>query len=336
MSQPAQNAAARGGRRSPAVQAGFVSLGASIVILTGKVAAYLYTGSMALLADAAESTVNVMAAVVMTYSVVVSRRPADADHPYGHGKAEPLSAAVEGALVGGAAAFIAVEGVRRLIAPSEIGHVGVGMAISALAGLANLALGVYLLAVGRRERSEALRADGVHVLSDTATTAASIGALVAVQWTGIVTIDPLVALLVAANLLWAGWKVVRRSLTGLLDEADFGLLERIAKVLESARRPEWCDIHQLRSRHAGQRRHVDLHLVVPRYFAMDEAHRVGDALEAALDRALEGEGDFIVHLDPCRPLHCSGCAMPGCPVRSAPLGARAPFDVSHLTEQGPV
>jgi len=114
------------------------------------------------------------------------------------------------------------------------------------------------------------------------------------------------------------------------------LLERIAKVLESARRPEWCDIHQLRCRTVGRRRHVDLHLVVPRYFAIDEAHRVGDALEGALDRALEGEGDFVVHLDPCRPMHCSGCAMPGCPVRSSPLGERAPFDVPSLTEQGPV
>ena len=117
----------------------------------------------------------------------------------------------------------------------------------------------------------------------------------------------------AANLLWAGAKLVRRSLTGLLDETDFRLLERLAEVLESARRPEWCDIHQLRCRTVGQRKNVDLHLVVPRYFAMDEAHRVGDALEAALDHALEGEGDFVVHLDPCRPMHCSGCAMAGLP-----------------------
>ena len=318
------------------MRAGWISLLASVAILATKFAAYLYTGSMALLADAAESSVNVIAAAVMTFSVAVSRRPPDAGHPYGHGKAEPLSAAVEGALVAGAATFIAVEGVRRLIAPTGLGHVGAGVVISALAGLANLLLGLYLLAVGRRERSEALRADGVHVLSDTATTAASIGALVAVQWTGIIAIDPIVALVVAVNLLWAGWKVVRRSLTGLLDEADFALLERIAKVLEAARRPEWCDIHQLRSRNAGRERHVDLHLVVPRYFAIDEAHRVGDALETALGRALEGEGDFIVHLDPCRPQNCGGCAMSDCPVRMAPLSERAVFDVRHLTEQGPV
>lgn len=335
MSHP-EPEARRATARSAAVTAGFVSLGASVAILAAKFVAYLYTGSMALLADAAESSVNVIAAAVMTYSVAVSRRPPDADHPYGHGKAEPLSAAVEGALVAGAATFIAVEGVRRLITPTELGHLGAGMAVSALAGLANLVLGVYLLAVGRRERSEALRADGVHVLSDTATTAASIAALVAVQWTGIVAIDPIVALVVAGNLLWAGARVVRRSLMGLLDAADFPLLERIAKVLEAARRPEWCDIHQLRCRTVGRRKHIDLHLVVPRYFAMDEAHRVGDALEAALGRALEGEGDFVVHLDPCRPMDCGGCAMADCLVRSSPLTQRVSFDVPSLTEQGPV
>ena len=332
MSQPSS----RVGRASPAVRAGFVSLGASIVILAAKLAAYLYTGSMALLADAAESSVNVIAASVMTFSVAVSRRPPDADHPYGHGKAEPLSAAVEGALIAGAALFIAVEAVRRLFVGSDLGHLGTGMAISALAGGANLVLGLYLLRVGRRESSEALRADGVHVLSDTLTTAASIAALVAVTLSGVAMIDPIVAILVAGNLAWAGARVVRRSLTGLLDEADFGLLVRLAKALEAGRRPQWCDIHQLRSRMAGRRRHVDLHLVVPRYFTMDEAHRVEDGLEAALAKAVEGDEDFVVHIDPCRPVHCAGCAMPDCPVRAAPLAKLAAFDVEHLTEPGPI
>ncbi|HTO53922.1 MAG TPA: cation diffusion facilitator family transporter [Myxococcota bacterium] len=323
-------------KRSAALRAGIVSLVASVLILFAKLAAYLYTGSMALLADAAESSVNVIAASVMTFSVAVSRRPPDADHPYGHGKAEPLSAAVEGALIAGAALFIAVEAARRLVAVQPLGNLDLGMAISAAAGVANLALGLYLLAVARREKSEAVRADGVHVLSDTFTTAASIGALVAVRVTGLVWIDPVVALVVAVNLAWAGARVVRGSLTGLLDEADFKQLERLAKVLEAARRPEWCDIHQLRSRGAGRIRHVDLHLVVPRYFSMDEAHRVEDGLESVLARSIEENEDLVVHIDPCRPLHCAGCTMPDCPVRSTPLGQRAIFDAEHLTQPGPI
>ena len=336
MSQQQGPAGAGMGRGSPAVRAGAISLAASVLILGAKLAAYLYTGSMALLADAAESSVNVVAAAVMTFSVAVSRRPPDAGHPYGHGKAEPLSAAVEGALVGGAALFIAVEAVRRLVVGSALEHLGLGMAISVVAALANLGLGVYLLAVGRRERSEALHADGLHVLSDTITTAASLAALVAVQLTGYAVIDPLVALVVGVNLLWAGWRVVRRSLTGLLDEADFALLERIAKALEAARRPQWCDIHQLRGRRVGRLTHIDLHLVVPRYLALDEGHRIGDALEADVARAMDDDCDFVVHLDPCRRVHCPGCTVADCPVRAAAPGKPVEFDLAHLTAPGPV
>src|SRR5512145_290861 len=153
----------------PAVRAGAVSLVAGIAIFAAKLAAYLYTGSMALLADAAESTVNVVAAAVLTYSVAVARRPPDAGHPYGHGKAEPLSAMAEGALISGAALFIGVEAVRRILTGQALEHTGAGMLIAGAAGLANLALGAYLLAMGRREHSEALRADGIHVLTDTIT-----------------------------------------------------------------------------------------------------------------------------------------------------------------------
>jgi divalent metal cation (Fe/Co/Zn/Cd) transporter len=174
------------------------------------------------------------------------------------------------------------------------------------------------------------------VLSDTITTAASLAALVAVQVTGFAVIDPIAALVVAANLLWAGGRVVRRSLTGLLDEADFALLERIAKALEAARRPQWCDIHQLRGRRVGRLAHIDLHLVVPRYLSLDEAHRLGDALEADVARAMEEDCDFVVHLDPCRRVHCAGCAVADCPVRAVPLQRRAEFDVAHLTAPGPV
>ncbi len=320
----------------PAVRAGVVSLVAGIAIFAAKLAAYLYTGSMALLADAAESSVNVVAAGVLTYSVAVSRRPPDADHPYGHGKAEPLSAMAEGALISGAALFIGVEAVRRILIGQALEHTGAGMLIAGAAGLANLALGAYLLAVGRRERSEALRADGIHVLTDTITTAASIAALLAVRITGWALIDPLVALVLGVNLLWAGWRIVRRALTGLLDEADFALLERLAARLEQVRRPEWCDIHQLRSRIAGDLQHLDLHLVVPRYFSMEEAHRVGDPLERQIAAACAGEADFVVHLDPCRSIFCAGCAMSPCPVRAAPLEKLADFSVERLTRAGPI
>jgi len=320
----------------PSVRAGVISLVASVAILALKAAAYLYTGSMALLADAGESVVNVIAAALVTYSVAVSRRPPDADHPYGHGKAETLSAMVEGSLIFAAAVVIAIEAARRIVTGPVLQNLGGGIAVSAVAGLANLALGMYLLGVGRREQSEALRADGIHVLADTVTTAAGIAALAVVHFTGYVLLDPIAALLVAGNILWAGGAVVRRSLTGLLDEADFSLLVRLGERIEAVRRPEWCDIHQLRSRASGKRTHVDLHLVVPRYFTMDDAHRSGDVLEVELGQAFEGEADFVVHLDPCRPSHCSGCAMPACQLRADVFEKPVGFSADHLTLPGQI
>ena len=325
-----------GTSRNPSIRAGVISLVASVGILALKSAAYLYTGSMALLADAGESIVNVIAAALVTYSVAVARRPPDADHPYGHGKAETLSAMVEGSLIFAAAVVIAIEAARRIVTGPVLQHLGGGIAVSALAGLANLALGMYLLGVGRRERSEALRADGIHVLTDTVTTAAGIAALTVVHFTGYVLLDPIAALLVAGNILWAGGAVVRRSLTGLLDEADFSLLVRLGERIEAVRRPEWCDIHQLRSRASGKSNHVDLHLVVPRYFTMDDAHRSGDVLEVELGQAFEGEADFVVHLDPCRPSHCSGCAMPACELRAESFEKPVEFSAAHLTLAGQI
>ncbi len=319
-----------------ALRAGVVSLLAGVAILGAKLAAWWLTGSTVLMADAAESVVNVIAASLVTFSVIVSARPPDADHPYGHGKAQTLSAMIEGGLIGLAALGIVFEAVRRLAVGPELERLTEGIAVSAAAGLANLLLGLYLLGVARRAHSEALRADGVHVLTDTVTTAGGIAALVGVQLSGWQLLDPLVGLLVAGNILWAGWRVVRRSLGGLLDEADFDLLVRLGAQLERVRDPSWCEIHQLRAWLAGDLHHVDLHLVVPRYLTVDEAHTTGDELQAAIVDALEQRADVVVHVDPCRPQHCSGCAVPDCAVRSQPLVQRVRFDVDSLTRKGAI
>lgn len=316
------------------LRAGVVSLAVGSAILALKLLAWLLTGSTALLADAAESVVNVLAAAILTYSLAVSARPPDANHPYGHGKAEALSAMVEGALVMVAGLAIVAEAARRIYLGPELHNLGQGISVSVFAGLANLALGGYLLAQGRRHRSEALHADGVHVLTDTVTTAAGIGALLIVGWTGWALLDPLVGLAVAANVLWAGWRVVRRSLTGLLDEADFDLLVQIGEHIERHRIPEWCEIHQLRAWAAGSTQHVDLHLVVPRYLSLEAAHGVADRLERIILGTIHEDGDAVIHIDPCRPVHCPRCTVESCPVRSAPLDEPVSFDVRSLTRSG--
>lgn len=314
----------------------WLSIAAAVTTIGLKLLAWWLTASVGLLSDAMESLVNLAAAVGMLWALKVSSQPADAEHPFGHGKAEYFASGFEGAMIFAAALLIAIEAVRRIVSGAVLEHIGTGVAISAAAGIANLALGLFLLGVARREHSQALRADGIHVLTDTVTTAAGIAALVVVHFTGYSLLDPIVALLVSGNILWAGGAVVRRSLTGLLDEADFSLLVRLAQRIEAVRKPEWCDIHQLRSRASGNRHHVDLHLVVPRYFTMDHAHRSGDLLEAELRQAFESEAEFIVHLDPCQPSHCSGCAMRECELRSAALEKPVEFSADHLTRAGQI
>jgi cation diffusion facilitator family transporter len=317
-----------------ALRAGAISVGVGLVILAIKFLAWFLTGSTALLADAADTVVNVICAAMATYSVAVAARPADEDHPYGHGKAEPLSAAVEGALVVIAAMVIVIEAIRHIILAPQLEQLGVGIAIAAMGGLGNLALGLYLVRVGRREGSEAIQADGVHILADVVITAGAIAALIAVRLTGIQLFDPLVALAVAASILVTGWRVVRRALKGLLDEADLEFLSQMARHLERERRPEWVELHELRARRAGSHQHIDVHLTVPRYHSIEMAHQAADTLERSLLTFVGTSASAVVHLDPCLPRHCAGCAMEGCPVRSEPLKEQFAFDLESLIKPG--
>lgn len=317
-----------------AVRAGVISLAVGAFVMALKFVAFFLTGSTALLADASESIVNVLAGTMLTFSLIVSRRPADDDHPYGHGKAETLSAMFEGTLIVVAAAVITAQAIRQLVVGPELQRLGTGMLISGGAGLVNLVLAIYLLRAGRRERSEALHADGVHVMTDTVTTVGGIVALGLVRITGQAWIDPVAGMLVAVNIVWAGWRVVRTALRGLLDEADFELLEGIARALDRVRREAWCEIHQLRAWSSGAVRHVDLHLVVPRYLTMEQGHVHADEVERTVLDLLGEDGDVVVHVDPCRPQQCSGCTQKDCDVRSTPLDTPFAFTIDTLTRKG--
>jgi cation diffusion facilitator family transporter len=319
-----------------ALRAGIISLVGGAAILGVKFVAWFVTGSTAVLADAAEQCVNVVASMLVVFSVAVASRPPDADHPYGHGKAEFLSAAVEGGMIVVAGTFILIEAIRQMVIGPELHRVGTGILIAGAGGIANLTLGLYLVRVGRRERSSAVEADGVHCLSDVWITVGSVAALVGVRFTGWVYLDPLVALVVGVHVLRMGSKVVRRALGGLLDKADFGLLESIAEHLEKIRRPEWVEIHQLRTWSSGWVTHLDLHLTVPRYFSIADAHREADELEAELLQAVAGPGDVVVHIDPCLPDQCSACTVSECPVRGEALEKRLEFSVDKLTRAGTI
>lgn len=316
------------GDRGARLFAARLSLGGSVLILLGKFAAYAVTGSTAVLSDALESVVNLVAAVFLLYSVSLAAAPADRNHPYGHGKVEFFSAGVEGTLIVAAAIAIVVEAGRQLWSGPEIGHLDLGLVLIAGLTAINGALGAYLVRVGTKENSAALVADGKHLFTDVFTSIGVLVGLGVVRLTGWVYLDPLVAIAVALHILRTGAGLLRGSVSGLMDEADEGLLSRIVAALERARESSWIDVHTLRAWRSGALCHIDLHLVVPRFYDVERLHEIDEGVHSAAARAA-GNADAIVHFDPCRPRHCRSCRLEDCPVRSEPFSAREPLSLDR-------
>ena len=307
-----------------------LSLVTGVVILLGKLGAYLATGSTAVLSDALESVVNVVAALLLLYSISLAAEPADRNHPYGHGKVEFFSAGVEGTLIVIAALVIGVEAGRGLWYGPELHNLDLGLVlVTTLTGL-NAVVGLYLIRTGERTRSVALVADGKHLMTDVVTSVGVVAGLLVVRLTGWVILDPLVALALAANILRMGAVLLRQAIAGLMDEADLELLGTLAQALDGRRDPAWIDVHTLRAWRSGALHHIDLHLVVPRFYDAEQLHVLDDLVHAAAIEAAGG-GETIVHFDPCRPRHCAGCRLEDCPVRSQPFVAREPITLERAT-----
>jgi len=316
-------------------RAAWISLVAGVAIFLGKMATWQLTGSVAVLSDGLESTVNIAAAALLVFSMHLAARPADRDHPYGHGKVEFLSAGIEGALIVVAAVLIAIEAIGQLLDPVPLDHLGAGLVSLAVLSAGNAGLGFYLVRTGRAAHSLALVADGKHVLADVWTSAGVIGGLALVKVTGLAWLDPVVAFAVAANIVREGLQLARSAIRGLMDEADPALLETLAATLSRDRAAEWIDVHGMRAWRSGALVHADMHLVVPRYFDAERLHEISEVVEARLLAGLAEPGDAVVHFDPCGPVHCASCEMPACRVRSAAFKARAQLNAAHATRTDP-
>lgn len=276
----------------------WLSIAAAIATITLKTVAYLLTGSVGLLSDAAESVVNLVAAVVAMAALRWALKPADEEHAYGHQKAEYFSAGVEGTLVLVAAVTIGVTAFGRLLDPQPIDSVGLGLAVSAFASLINLWVGLLLLRAGKQERSIVVEADGRHLITDVWTSAGVIAGVAAVALTGWEILDPLIAIAVAVNIVVAGLTLVKRSVGGLMDRAlDARDVAQIHEVLASFREPGTVDFHALRTRQAGSRAFVSVHVLVPGAWTVQRGHdlveRVEDDLRARLPHAT-----VFTHLEP--------------------------------------
>jgi cation diffusion facilitator family transporter len=314
------------------ITAGVISLLVGSVLLATKYVAYRLTGSTAILSDALESIVNVVAALFAIGVLVFAGRPADRNHPYGHGKVEFVAAAFEGGLISFAAVLIIYQAVSALVARSEVRAVDIGLLLTAGAGIANAGLGWYLVRTGRRYQSFTLIADGQHVLSDFWTSVAVVVGLGLVGVTGLPVFDPLVAIVCGVNLAWTGSRLVRHAAGGLLDEEDTALLTRLVDAINDNLTPGIIRVHYLRAIREGRFTHVDAHLVVPEFWTVERAHEMADGFERGVLASLSFAGELVFHTDPCRQLYCSTCDVQDCPIRLAPFVGRMPISVAEAVQ----
>jgi len=313
-------------------RAAWISALASLVIFLLKIGAYKITGSTAVLSDALESIVNVIASIVALFVVRFASQPADHEHPYGHGKAESFSSAFEGGMIFFAAIMIIGEAVKALLNHEPTQKLEIGLLIVAAAALVNLFLGLYLRRVGTSHQSEALKASGAHVLSDVLTTVGVMVGLGLVLLTGISWLDPAIAILVGAQLAWSGYKIVRASLGILMDEQDEQILEDLAKALRKNRISGVIDIHHLRTIRSGRFHHVDAHLVVPEYWDVSRVHELTQEYEDRVVHDYEFDGELAFHVDPCKKSYCIICDVAECPIRQRPFKELRRFTVKSLTD----
>lgn len=288
---------------------------ASSVLLIAKFIAYYLTNSVSVLTDALESIVNVVAGFIGLYSLYVAAKPRDIDHPYGHGKAEFISAAVEGTLVLSAGLIIIYSACKNFIEPVAIQKLDVGIYLIGGTAVINWVLGYISLRQGKKNNSLALIASGKHLQTDTYSTAGIIAGLILISLTHYLWIDGAVAIAFGLFIVYTGYKIVRASLAGIMDEADLILLEKMVDVLEKNRRDNWIDLHNLRVIKYGNVLHLDCHLTVPWYFNIHQAHHEIDEL-AKLIRSNFGESlELFVHSDGCLYFQCHICKKMDCPVR---------------------
>jgi cation diffusion facilitator family transporter len=298
----------------PEARAAIVSLAIGLLLLGLKFTAWFITGSTAIFSDAMESIVNVAAAAMALYALTLAHAPADADHPYGHGKIEFVSAGFEGGMILVAAIAIVVQAVRQLFGQSALRAQGMdlGIALMVVALVGNGLAGWYLLHTGRRRQSITLEADGKHLLSDVVTSIAVLAALLLIRVTGHAWIDPVAALLAALYIAGTGLKLLRQSAAGLMDEqdrADQILLRNIlvSHLCPDGVEPQICGYHKLRHRHSGRYHWVDFHITVPANWNIAQAHQVASAIEYEIEQALK-EGNATAHVEPCVQNDCPRCA----------------------------
>jgi cation diffusion facilitator family transporter len=302
----------------------------SVVLFVAKVIAYFLTNSLAILTDALESIVNVVAGGIGLYSLFIAAKPKDEEHPYGHGKAEFVSAAVEGTLIVAAGFLIVYETVKNFISPNPIGKLDTGLIMVGITAVINYFAGFICIKIGKKNKSLALHASGRHLQTDTYSTLAIIVGLLLMVITKLYWLDKVIALVMSGFIIYNGYKIIRESLAGIMDEQDMQLLQEIVDLLNKNRRVNWIDLHNFRIIKYGSHLHIDCHLTVPWYLNVHEAQGEIDTLIKLITDDFGETIEFFVHTDGCEPFSCRLCDKFSCPVRKHPFEHKVEWTLENL------
>lgn len=297
-----------------------VSLFVSLVLTIAKFIAYFSTHSIAILSDALESIINVVAGAFACYSIYLASKPKDLNHPYGHGKVEFFSIGFEGGMILIAGCLILFKAAESFLSPRPLRQLDAGIMIILGAGLVNFLLGIFLTRSGRKRSSITISGNGQHILADAWSSAGLLTALLLIHFTGWRWLDPLASLAFGTLIVWKGYKLLRHSVSGLMDETDMQVIDKVTAILSENRRPAWIDVHNMRAQQYGQNVHVDCHITMPYYFTLEEVHREIKLVERTLsDQFPYGNVECFFHTDPCLPGSCPYCLVDRCPVRRFPF-----------------
>ncbi len=295
-----------------------------------KFIAFFITYSNAILSDALESIINVVAGCFAYYSLWLAAKPRDIDHPYGHGKIEFISAGFEGGLILLTGIIIIGKSVINIFHPVTIQHLDTGAGIAAVAGASNYFLGRFLIRTGEQYKSITLVADGKHLISDTISSIGLVAGVILIWITGLVWLDNVFAILFGLIIIYTGYHLVRKSLAGLMDEADTGILKEMVAIMNNNRHDNWIDIHNLRVLQYGSSYHIDCHITLPWYNDLQTSHDELKKMEDLIIAKFHHKVELFIHPDPCMSFSCSLCQISDCKVRQKPFEHKIEWTLDNV------
>ncbi len=313
-----------------------ITLCIGTLLMAIKFAAWWLTNSNAILSDASESIINIAAGVFAFYSLGLAAKPRDSNHPYGHGKIEFLSAGFEGGLIFLAGIGIVIKAGYNLLYPQNIQHLDLGLYLTVFSGVINYVMGHLLERRGRLASSLTLIASGKHLKSDAWSSLGLVVGLLIVAFTNIPVLDSVVAAIFGLVILYTGFSLMRKSVAGIMDEADYQLIAQLVQVLDQHRRPTWIDVHNFRVIKYGATLHIDCHITVPWYFSTRDSHAEVKAFENLVVEKNELPVELFVHVDPCEPdASCRICKKTDCAVRGAPFSDHIAWTLDNIMADKP-